>query len=320
MAYLATRTRPLPTPHFYVFDLETVAPAKDAPPREGRIWDIAVCHWRSRRVFTALVDPQLPAPLPPPPHRDLFPVTHAYLRKNGAQPFAAVADALLAFVADTCNSVAVPVAMVAHGCHLLDKPVLERAFARLGRTVPGSWYFYDTLPFFRKAFPRRRRGYSLKALHTAVMGRPPPTSHRAVADTAALLALLDRATGGNAALLVGGYYPPLLTPLQTVRYIGSQAEHLLHVSGYTCVEDLVVLLAKTCGLDVVAFQRYLETACSISPQDAPRIANSMLTTLLRRTGARVDAAANAAAANAAAAIKDAGAPAPSSPASAAAAP
>ena len=134
----------------------------------------------------------------------------------------------------------------------------------------------------------------------------------AVADTAALVALLDRATGGNAALLVGGYYPPLLTPLQTVRYIGSQAEHLLHVSGYTCVEDLVVLLAKTCGLDVVAFQRYLETACSISPQDAPRIANSMLTTLLRRTGARVDAAA------AAAAIKDAGAPAPSSPASAAA--
>lgn len=289
MAFLATLERPMPA-HFYVFDLEMVGTTN---PDQCRIWDVALLHWPSRRLFTATVDPAWTS-YPPPPHPDLFPVTSTFLKTSGARPFAAVATDIRAFVRATAGSGAVPTAWVSHGCHLLDKPVLEREFARLGQALPGHWYFYDTLPFFRKRY-RRQASYKLGPLFTSVFGRPPPRCHRAVDDVWTLTTLLTHATfGGNTRWLTGGYYPPLLTPLQTVRYIGTQGEALLHAAGYTCVEDLVVLLAKTCGLHEPTLRRHFQARCHLPRAAAHRIARSVLHTVLRRTAGGDDTDADAA--------------------------
>lgn len=280
MAFVATAEQPLPA-HFLIFDLETVGPV--STPRACRIWELAVVHWASKRTFTATVDPGWPT-YPPPPHPDLCAVTAAWLTAQGARPFAAVATDLRAFVTEVAGSTSIPVVWIAHGCSVFDKPVLEHEFARLEETMPSNWLFYDTLPFFRRVWRKHPQGYSLRALYTSAFGTPPPQHHRALADAMALMALLHRATGGYSSALVGVYYPPMLTPLQTVKFIGTHAERLLHAGGYTCVEDLLIALAKTHGLHVPELKRTLLLRCPLfNAGEAERIAASVLRTLLRRT-------------------------------------
>jgi hypothetical protein len=218
-------------------------------------------------------------------------VTDAFLRASNAAPFADVAARLLAFVAATSGGTDVPVVFVSHGCHVLDKPVLEQEFARLHRAVPASWYFYDTLPFFRQRY-RRERSYALGALFASVFGFAPPPGHRAVNDTWTLAVLLSHATfGGYTHWMTGGYYPAALTPLQTVRYVGTQTEALLHQGGVTCTEDLLILMAKTCRMDEAALGTYLERRCAVPRPTACRVAHSVFVVLLRQLrAAEVDAA------------------------------
>ena len=264
-----------------VFDTECVVPPDTtalAQPETCRVYDVSVRNMTTGAHFTTYVDPQWDT-YPTPSDPALFPVTAAFLRRHEAQPFAAVVDALVAFAGTNR-----PVAWVAHGCFVLDKRVLEAEFARLGRAMPGTWYFYDTLPLFRRRW-KGEKTYRLGALFTGRMGHPPHQTHRAADDTATLATLVYHAThGGSVAALTGGFYPPLLTPLQTVKYIGSQAERLLYAAGYTCVEDLFMTLTKPCRLHVDRMAAWLDTTVpGLTRGRARRIARSVLKALLRRT-------------------------------------
>ena len=273
--------------HYFVFDIEVVGPSDR--PDACRIWDIAVMHMVSRRSLTAMVDPCM-ATYPPPPHPDLFHVTRDFLRANNARPFGEVAPFLIDWIA-SFGGPGAPVAMVAHGTFLLDKPVLECEFRRLGLMVPPTWYFYDTLPYFRRRF-RRMPSYSLKALYQKVFHAPPTSHHFAAADTAALHILLLSATGGDLTSLVGCYCPAYLRPLQNVRYVGSQKEALLFAAGITCYEDLYITLAKTCTLDARRMATFLEKECRIERSSAIKVARSVLSMILREgKGAAAAAAA-----------------------------
>lgn len=264
---------------FFAFDLETVGPV--ATPHECHIWDIAVRHMRSGHMIHYTVDPGLPT-YAPPPKSDLFVVTKGFLRRSRALPFEKVLPRLVSFVASHCarGDGAVPAVLMSHGTFLLDKPVLEREFARAKETIPSGWYFYDTLPFFRRRY-RRQPSYSLNVLYAAVFGKPPDSSHFAVADVITLSQLLMHATGGATHVLTGAYCPPYLSPLQTIKYIGAQKETLLvQHANVTCVEDLVCTLAKVCGFSIDRMARFFEETCLFESSSAMKVARSIHDMLL----------------------------------------
>ena len=280
MAIIATMDSPM-IGEMFVFDLEIVGPGMDNL-KQNYIWDLAMLHVATRQLFQAKVDPELDT-YPEPPHPDLFPVDKDYLCKANARPFAEVMPDLVAFVRGHCarpNHALVPALLMSHGTFVLDKPVLEREFARQNKVVPSHWYFYDTLPFFRRAF-RKKPSYALKSLYQSVFWRPPQAMHFASADVMTLLHLLLYATQGNPRCLSGAYCPAYLTPLQTLKYVGWQKERLLVDHGnVTCVEDLVVYLAKNCGLTAVAIGPFLRDNCAFEQASAVKVANSIEETLL----------------------------------------
>jgi len=274
MALLVTPDRGIDA-QFFVFDLEVVGPSDD--PTRCHIYDLAIVHMVTRTCFHAVVDPQLET-YTAPPHKDLFHVTQQYLDDHHAQPFAQVGPRVTAFVASFLRPGQV-VAMVSHGTFLLDKPVLEEEYRRLGTQVPPCWFFYDTLPFMRRRY-RGQASYSLKNLYQKVFWAPIIGHHSAAADVAALHMLLLHATGGNLHKLTGCYCPAYLRPLQTVRFIGSQKEQLLFAAGISSVEDLIVTLAKTCTLDTTRMAAFLQQTCSIERTSALKISRSLLNVLL----------------------------------------
>lgn len=282
MAIVATGDNPM-IGQYFVFDLEVVGPGDR--PKECFIWDLAVLHIGTRHLFQAKIDPQLDE-YPTPPHPDLFPVTKDYLCKANARPFAGVMPDLVAFVEKHCrqpNRPLLPAVLMSHGTFMLDKPVLEREFARQESVVPPHWYFYDTLPYFRRVF-RKQPSYALKNLYQSVFWRPPRGMHFASADVMTLLHLVLYATQGDTRRLDGAYCPPYLTPLQTIKYVGWQKEQLLlHHANVTCVEDLVVCLAKHCGLTAAATTTFLKETCAFEAPAAVKVAQSIEEMLLKGT-------------------------------------
>lgn len=287
MAIVATPEQPM-LGEYFAFDIETVGPPEN--PAACFIWDLCITHLCSRHVLQYKIDPQLDA-YPAPPHKDLFRVTAGYLQNANAQPFAVVLPRIVAFVTEHCTRQAsnqhnktptvVPALFVSHGGFCLDKPVLEREFARQNCVIPAKWYFYDTLPFFRRQY-RRLPSYALNCLYQSVFWVPPAASHFAAADVLTLVHLLLHATGGNTTLLTGAYCPAYLTPLQTVKYIGSHKELLLvqHAS-VTSVEDLICLLAKQCGLEKNAIALFLHESCKFERASAIKVAQSVTNLLLK---------------------------------------
>lgn len=274
MAFIATPQNSMKG-EVFVFDLEIVGEPSD--PSTCHIWDLAFVHVGSGEALHCKVDPQLET-YPPPPSCELFPVTKVFLANHDAKPFAEVLPRLLGFIelhSPHVQSYHGPVVLVSHGAFVLDKPVLEREFARVNRVVPSHWRFYDSLPFFRRVF-RRAKSYKLAALYEHVFWAPPGTSHFASADAAALVKLLRRATGGDMTRLYGAYVPPYLSALQTIKYVGSQKEMLLvSRANVTCVEDLVVCLAKCCGFERSRVARFLQDKCHFDRVSAERVSNSL---------------------------------------------
>jgi len=268
-----------PWAEFFAFDLEMVGASDE--PSKCRIWDIAVMHMVTQTSFCATVDPGLEEYVTPP-HEELFHVTQQYLDEHKARPFSEVCRDLVSFVESFCTPCTPSVALVAHGVFLLDKPVLENEFRRAGRQVPPNWYFYDTLPFFRRKY-RRLPSYSLKNLYQKVFHNSPTNHHMAKGDVVALHTLLLEATGGKLSALDGCYCPAYLHALQEVKFVGTQKEQLLFAAGITCVEDLIVTLAKTCTLNLDHMAHFLQTHCCIERTSALKVARSVLHIVLRQT-------------------------------------
>ena len=169
--FLATWETPWRGDEFFVFDLECVAPhGTDAltHPEQCRIYDLSFRHLRTGAHYTTMVDPEWPSYPPVPPHSGLPQITQSFLRAHGARPFRDIIHGLMAFVARVVRDRTAPVVFVAHGCFVLDKALLEAEFARLSRTMPNEWRFYDTLPLFRQRF-RHQPSYALGALYLSLI-------------------------------------------------------------------------------------------------------------------------------------------------------
>ena len=266
---------PHTTVHF-VFDVEAVG----TPPR---IWDLAVQNMCTGQYFHEYVDPQLDD-YPPPPSKDLFHVTNTFLSKQKAQPFSTVLTRLLKWV----HSVnATHYVFMSHGCFVLDKQLIEAEFGRQQVVVPSTWYFYDTLPYFRSQY-KKQRSYALNQLYTMLFHEPIVNAHFELADTLALRRMLLVTLNLPLVLpfhlstrLFGCYYPAFYTPLQCVRFIGTYNENLLVMGGVQCVEDLFMLLRQQCRMNVAELKHTLTTNYHVRDSDALKISQSLLTRLLR---------------------------------------
>ena len=259
--------------NFIVYDLEAVGDARF--PSQCRIWNLAAVHLGSGKEFNVFVDPESKEEYPEPPHPDLYRVTKAFLRDRGARPFKEVGTEFFNWVESFGQS---PTVLISHGNFMLDKPLLEYEYGRGGIALPHSWYFFDTLPWFR-AVMRREPSYSMKNLYRSAFAEDIPDQHFALPDAKALVRLVKK-TADTAHDLRGVLYPPYYTPLQRVKYLGSYNEKLLVQGGIQCVEDLHLILLQHCHLDLGEMKRALSERFHIRHDSAYKIANSILHMLL----------------------------------------
>ena len=92
------------------------------------------------------------------------------------------------------------------------------------------------------------------------------------------------ATNSNITNISGCMCPAYLTPLQTIKYIGSQKEQMLFNSGISCVEELVLICAKTCSFDEAKLSTYLQQICNIERTSALKVSRQILLNVLIKRG------------------------------------
>ena len=275
-----------PNSLFIIYDLEAIGDISH--PSQCKIWNLAAVNYCNGMEFHAFVDPQKKE-YGKPPHPDLFHVTSDFLRKNNARPFKDVGHSFFQWVVSMVGQQSRPVVFISHGNFMLDKPLLEYEFGREGVVLPHTWFFYDTLSWFRSVL-KKQPSYSMKNLYQSVFREPIVRQHFAMPDVKALQRLLSH-TLGCASIpdakflsrsLRGMYYPPYYTPLQRVKFLGNYNEMLLVQGGVQCVEDLHIILLHQCRLNVLSMQNLLMQRFHIKSDSAHKISNSVLHMLLMK--------------------------------------
>jgi len=157
--------------------------------------------------------------------------------------------------------------LVSHGCFRKDKPTFEHLMRYYALPYLHDVTFFDTLHWARSVKRRKTnvRSFSLKALYKREFGTTPPEMHCSRGHVDALWRLLSSLNEP----LYGYVYPLLLTPLQTVRGIGTLNEQLCVQSSILCVEDLCHCMRST---KAGAFAEMLQRLVHIKVADAHTIA------------------------------------------------
>lgn len=116
------------------------------------------------------------------------------------------------------------VVIVAHNAFGFDQVVLQKECDRCNLRVPCQWYFYDTLPVYRRVL-KPERSKKLGDLYIAAFGVPLEGAHDALADSCALKALFEHDLAGVFSFAdcvqANQYiYLPDEVPADTIRGIG----------------------------------------------------------------------------------------------------
>jgi ATP-dependent DNA helicase RecG len=134
---------------------------------------------------------------------DLTGITDADVQAEGVPGIADALTQLEAFVA--AQAPGKGVVLVAHNGKGYDVPLLVHEYRRIGRDVPSSWRFFDTLSFSKEAFaglgrpapraPASKGGYSSFSLESLGENLELPVNreaHRALADSRHLVNVFDK--------------------------------------------------------------------------------------------------------------------------------
>lgn len=132
-------------PTIIVFDLETTGLSKE----KSRIIELAAQSLSDpSAAFSTLVNPgrfTIPAAI-----TSLTGITNSMVSASNVPSFAMAAEQLEAFIESARQSrPGAPILLVAHNARQFDAAFMQHEYRRLGRELPSSWRFCDTLPLAR---------------------------------------------------------------------------------------------------------------------------------------------------------------------------
>ena len=132
-------------PTIIVFDLETTGLSKE----KSRIIELAAQSLHDpASSFSTLINPgrfTIPAAI-----TSLTGITNSMVSASNVPSFAMAAEQLEAFIDQARQSrPGAPILLVAHNARQFDAAFIQHEYRRLGRELPSSWRFCDTLPLAR---------------------------------------------------------------------------------------------------------------------------------------------------------------------------
>ena len=132
-------------PTIIVFDLETTGLSKE----KSRIIELAAQSLSDpSAAFSTLVNPgrfTIPAAI-----TSLTGITNSMVSASNVPSFAMAAEQLETFIESARQSrPGAPILLVAHNARQFDAAFMQHEYRRLGRELPSSWRFCDTLPLAR---------------------------------------------------------------------------------------------------------------------------------------------------------------------------
>ena len=219
----------------FFYDLEFVGPPSDVGG--CFVWEMAVVDWLTGESIRRVVRPRAPP--------DAFPDSHGPRRVTaeiieGMDPMGFDRGFLETYAWMRTRAGGAAILLVSHNNFRTDHPLLRLELARSGlHRGQFPMFFFDTLPFFRSKLPAVD-SYSLGNLYRAFMGGPLEGAHRALADAAALRALVCK-IARSPAELHGAVYPLDQTSMQTLPAIGAKTEERLIGIGVQSREHLAHL-------------------------------------------------------------------------------
>lgn len=220
----------LEKPSFFVYDLEFIGDVKR--PETCLIWDIAVHCVRTGETFRAVIDPDPTAmSFPVPPVPECMQLTRGFLNRHYAKPLYFILPKLFRWMSNRILNVAV---MISHNNFKSDKCVLEYECARHGIVFPSFLMFFDSLLYFRDAYPDMGE-YGLSHLVRIFLNRQSGISHRAYDDTMDLHDVLTLATNRYTDVH-GEVLQAYSTSLRCVRGIGKAVQKRFFDAGLYTLE------------------------------------------------------------------------------------
>jgi DNA polymerase III epsilon subunit-like protein len=208
--------------------------------------------------------------IPPPPHKDLFKVTHEFLLDASAvQPFEAF-TMLWKWCSNFYDaSKGGILVMVAHGNFRFDKILIEAEHRRTPVPPPQNVYFFDTLHWFR-TLHRKCDSYALSALYRSKFTSEIKNQHLAIYDVYALNKLIV----AEDKPMVGIMYAMWTTPLVRIPSVGLHTQRILVDRGEIySVENLISIYQNLAAYDPNVFASMLESKAGVLKSTATNIAN-----------------------------------------------
>ena len=155
------------------FDLETTG----TNPLEHRIIEIAFCDIERRRKFELLIDPQQRIE-----NSDFHGITDELIETEKAVPFAENVEEIEEWIYQQFGE---EVVFIAHNSWQFDQQFLEAEYTRIGRRIPKTWMFADSLKIAKNIeLPIRNR--KLSEIYMYFQGKEIENAHRALSDAFAL--------------------------------------------------------------------------------------------------------------------------------------
>jgi len=179
-------------PTVIVFDLETTGLSKE----KSRIIELAAQSlFDPSSSFSTLVNPgrfTIPSAV-----TSLTGITNSMVSASNVPSFAMAAEQLEAFIDRARESrPGAPILLVAHNARQFDAAFIQHEYRRLGRELPTSWRFCDTLPLARALLrPEGLSKFNLDLLreHYNIEIRGEDTQmHRALTDARVLAEILNK--------------------------------------------------------------------------------------------------------------------------------
>jgi DNA polymerase III epsilon subunit-like protein len=251
-----------------VYDLEAIGDV--TTPETCMVWNIAaMVLGKGDHVLEQYV--LLPVELiPPPPHEDLFNVTHDFLREANAVSMQEAVRLLWRWAANFYKpELGGVVVLVSHGNFRFDKPLLEAEHVRYQCLPPASAYFFDTLHWFR-SLHRKAESYALAALYRHKFSVEIKNQHLAVYDVYALAKLIR----AEEKPMTGLMYPMFYTPLLRIPSVGLHTQRMLVDKGEVySVQDLVAMFRNEAAYDTNELVTMLVKRAGILKATATNIAS-----------------------------------------------
>jgi len=251
-----------------VYDLEAIGEV--STPSACMVWNIAAMvlgngdHVLEQYVILPVEQ------IPPPPHEDLFNVTHEFLAAANAVPMQEAIRLLWRWAANFYKpELGGVVVLVSHGNFRFDKPLLEAEHVRYQCLPPSNAFFFDTLHWFR-SLHRKADSYALAALYRHKFTAEIKNQHLAIYDVYALARLIK----AEEKPMTGIMYLMFNTPLLRIPSVGLHTQRMLvDKGGVYSVEALVAMFRNEAAYDTHELVGMLVKRAGILTDTATNIAN-----------------------------------------------